>query len=129
MTNITNVNEYMVTGVFDVACSFKADKDSEEQKTVTLRVHYVNIPLKDVITKSLSPVKISWQNGPGRSKFTTWKDRSIIDIDFTSPGKAVKTREETIEEYAVAFQKAGIDKETAYNLATKAVDNPEIVQQ
>lgn len=128
MTNINNVNDYMVTGIFDVVCSFKADAQSTEKKIVTLRVHVNNIPLRDIVTKALSPVKIAWQNGPGRDKFDSWKSRSTIDIDFKSPGIQVKTREELIDELKQAFMKAGLPAVKALELATKAVDNPEVIQ-
>lgn len=126
-TNITNVKDYTVTGTFDVDCSFKADKDSIEQKQVTLRFRLVNVPLLDIITPALSTKRINFQNGPGRKKFDSWKNRSVIELDFTSPGKMAKTREEVIAETKIMFMKAGIDEETATELAIKAVDNPEIL--
>jgi len=127
MENIKSIGDYTVTGIYDIECSLKRDKDSTESKQVTLRVHVNSIPLKDIVTKALSPVKISWQNGPGRNKFDSWKNRSVVDIDFKSPGTSVKTREESIEELKVAFMKAGLPKEQALELATKSVDNPEVL--
>ena len=123
-TNITKVNEYSVTGTFDVNCSLKAFKDSDEVKHLTLRVHMNSVPLRDLITKSLRSVVIAFQNGPGRSRFDNWTNHSTVDIDFTSPAKKVKTREENISELHQAFMKAGVDKDQALELATKAVDNP-----
>lgn len=128
MKHITKVKGYTVTGVFNVATSIKQDKDSTESKTLTLKVHMDNVSLQDVITKALRPVVISWQNGPGRTKFTTWKHNGTVDIDFTSPAKKVKTRDELIDEYVIVFMKAGVDKASATDLATKAVDNPELIQ-
>jgi len=128
METITKVNEYNVTGTFDIEASFKADKDSDEQKQVTLRVHMDNTPLRDVITKALSQVRIAWQNGPGRGKFNLWKNRQTVDIDFTSPAKSIKTQEELITEYEMAFRKAGLPKEQAKELAIKAVTNPDVIQ-
>lgn len=124
MTNITKVNEYTLTGTFDVITSIKAFKESDEVKQLTLRVHMNNVPLRDLITKSLRPVVIAWQNGQGRSKFNTWTNHSTVDIDFTSPSKQVKTREENISDLHQAFCRAGVDNEQALELATKAVDNP-----
>jgi len=128
MTNITDTKGYTITGVFNVTTSIKQDKDSTESKTLTLKVHMNNVSLQDVITKSLRPVVISWQNGPGRSKFTTWKHNGSVDIDFKSPAKKVKTRDELINDYVMVFMKAGVDKTSAIELATKAVDNPELTQ-
>lgn len=128
MNTITNVNDYAVTGKFDIAASFKADKTSTDEKTVTLRVICNNTPLRDVITKALSTVRISWANGPGRSKFESWKHHSIIEVNFGSPGKTMKTHEEIIAELAINFQKAGLPKDKAIELATKAVDNPDLIK-
>lgn len=123
-TNITKVNDYSVSGTFDVNTSIKAFKDSDEVKQLTLRIHVEDVPLRDIVTKSLRPVVIAWQNGPGRSKFSSWKNHGTVDIDFTSPAKKVKTREENISELHQAFMKAGVSNEQALELATKAVDNP-----
>ena len=126
MTNITKVNDYSVTGTFDVNTSIKAFKDSDEVKQLTLRVHMNSVPLRDLITKSLRPTVIAWQNGIWRNKFDSWTNHSTVEIDFTSPAKKVKTREENISELHQAFMKAGVDKDQALELATKAVDNPVI---
>ena len=126
MEKITKVGEYVVNGTFDVACSIRPDKDSTEKKTVTLRFRMNSVPLQDVVTKALSSAKIQWQNGPGRSKFDLWKDKGVVEVDFKSPAAKVKTREEYIEEYKSAFMRAGLDEKKAEELATKAVDNPEV---
>lgn len=124
MTNITKPGEYTLTGTFDVNTSIKAFKDSDEVKQLTLRVHMNSVPLRDLITKSLRPTVIAWQNGIGRNKFDSWTNHSTVEIDFTSPAKKVKTRKENISELHQAFCKAGVDKDQALELATKAVDNP-----
>ena len=126
-TDITKVDGYTVSGKFDVSASIKPDADSNESKTFTLRFNMDSVPLKDVITKALSPATIAWQR-QGREKFDTLKDRSVIEVDFTSPGKKVKTREEVIQEYKIAFMKAGLSESKAIELATKAVDNPEVIE-
>ncbi len=127
MTIITNVKDYSVSGKFDITTSIKPDKDSVESKTVTLRFLLNSVSLQDIITKALSTARISWQNGPGRSKFDTWTDRSIIEVDFTSPAKKVKTREESIAEAKAVLLKAGLPVEQAEEMATKVVDNPELI--
>ena len=128
MTTITNIKDYRVNGVTcDIAASFKAFAEGTVTKNVTLRVHFDNVDLKDIFTKACSSTRISWQNGPGRSKFDTWKDRQVVNVDFASPAKKVKTREEYIEEYAGVFVKAGLGEDKALELATKAVDNPEVL--
>lgn len=127
METITKAADYLVTGKFDISTSIKPDADSAETKTLTLRFNLNSVPLRDIIQKALSTSRISWQNGPGRSKFNTWKDRQVIEVDFSSPAKRIKSREESIEELKTAFQKAGLPLEQAIELATKAVDNPEVI--
>jgi hypothetical protein len=127
METITKANDYLVSGKFDISTSIKPDADSTESKTLTLRFNLNSIPLRDIIQKALSTSRISWQNGPGRSKFESWKDRSVVEVDFSSPAKRIKSREESIEELKVAFQKAGLPIEQAEQLAVKAVDNPEVI--
>ena len=126
MENITKVGNYTVTGKFDISGSFKADGDSTESKTVTLRFIVQDVPLIDLITPALSSKKIAWVNGPGRTRYDAWKDRSIIEVDYTSPAKRVITREERIEMTRQAFLRAGLKDPQATELATKSVDNPEI---
>ena len=128
-TNITKVNDYSVTGTFDVNTSIKAFKDSDEVKQLTLRVHVNQVPLRDIVTKSLRPVVIAWQNGSGRGKFNNWINHSTVDIDFGSPGKQVKTREEDIEDLRIAFCKADVEEKQALELATKAIDNPTVLKE
>lgn len=127
-TNITSVNEYSVSGVFDVAASFKEDKDSIESKQVTLRIRLTNVPLKDIITPALSTKRIVWQNNVARKNFNKFKNGQIVEIDFGGAGKNVKSREDIILETKTMFMKAGLDEATALELATKAVDNPEMVK-
>lgn len=127
MTEITNVKDYSVTGEFDVNTSIKAFKGSDEVKQLVLRIHLDNISLRDIVTKALRPVVIAWQNGQGRSKFNTWENHSRIDIDFNSPGRKVASREEKIEGLFKSFCAAGVDKVQAKELATKAIDNPALL--
>ena len=129
MTNIKNVNEYCVSGVFSVNTSIKAFKDSNDSKQLTLRVHMNSVPLRDLITKSLRSVTIAWQNSSGRSRFEKWTNHSTVDIEFNSPNKKVKSNEEKINELFVGFCAAGVEKDQALELATKAVNNPVILSE
>lgn len=124
MTNITKVSDYSVTGTFDVETSIKAFKEADEIKQLTLKITMNNVSLRDIVTKSLRPVVIAWQNSIGRSKFNSWTNHSVVAIDFSSPSKKVKTREENISELEQAFCKAGVDEKQALELATKAIDDP-----
>ena len=127
MTEIKNIREYTVTGVYDIDASFRADDASDERKRVTLRFKMNSTALLDIITPALSSKRITWVNSVGRKKFDTIKNRAVIELDYASPGTRVKTREESIDELRTAFMKAGLTAEKALELATKAVDNPEII--
>ena len=128
MENITNIKDYTVTGVFKTTTSIKQDADSTESKHINLNIRMNNTPLQDVITKALRPTVISWANGPGRSKWNTWKHNGSVDIDFKAPGKKIKTRDESIEDARLTFMKAGISDVDAMAMAIKVVDNPELIQ-
>ena len=125
MPNITDVKDYTVTGEYDIDASFKTD--GESSKHVTLRFVMNNVPLKDIITKALATARITWANGPGRSKYHTWKDRSVVRVDFSSPAKQVKSREEIYNETYETFRKAGVPEAQAHEYATKVLDNPEVI--
>lgn len=127
--NGKDLKEYVVTGKFDIASSIKPDKDSAESKTVTLRFNLEKVPLSDLLSPALSSKRITWQNNVGRPKFDKIKDRSIIDVDFTSPGKKIVSEEEKIEMLAEQFMKAGLKRAQALEMATKAVKNPELIEE
>lgn len=126
MTDITKVNEYTITGKFDIAGSIKADEDSTESKTFILRVNMNQVPVKSIITKALAQVRIDWAR-VGRKKFDKMTSGQVVEIDFNSPGKNVKTREEQIAEYKQALVRTGMKEQDALDLATKMVDVPGIV--
>lgn len=124
---IKDLGNYLVNGFVDKAFSIRPDKDSTDVKNLTGRIHFQNTSLADVVAKACSPTIITFANGPGRSKFDQWTDRQTIDINFKAPATRVKTREESIAELVMAFQKAGLPEDKAVELATKSVDNPEII--
>ena len=128
MTNITDIKEYSITGIFKTTTKIKQDADSTESKHINLNVHMNNASLQDIMSKALRTTVISWANGPGRSKWNTWKHNGSVDIDFKAPGKKIKTREESIEDAKLTFMKAGVDVDSALTMAIKVVDNPELVQ-
>lgn len=126
MENIKDVQGYTMSGKFDIDASVKADNDSTESKRVTLRFNMNSVPLIDIVTPALRSKRIDWQR-MARTKFNSIADKSVIEVEFASPGKRVVTREEMINEYTVAFRKAGLPEAKAHELATKAVDNPEVL--
>jgi len=89
-------------------CSIKADKDSAESKSITLKVNFDGVPLQGVFDKAMSSTVIQWQNGPGRSKFDTWSDKQVVEIDFKSPAK---TTVDPIAAIVAAAQAEGVSVE------------------
>lgn len=83
-----NMTEIVKGVTLTKACSIKPDKDSDVSKTVTLSVKFDGVPLSAVFEKALSSAVIQWQNGPGRSKFDTWKHGQVVVVDFKAPGRA-----------------------------------------
>jgi len=102
----SNVREYTVTGSWSVNGSMKHDKDSVESKSFTLDVRFDNVPIIDVINKALDPTKIQWVNGPGRVGFAKLADKSVVKIDFKSPGRTVVDPIEEIKARAAGMDKA-----------------------
>jgi hypothetical protein len=95
-----DVRDYIVNGTFDVSASFKRDADSTESKTVTLRVNLMNVNLGDIIADALKPKRITWQNNVARKKFDLIADRSVVEIDYSSPGKREMSAEELVAKLA-----------------------------
>lgn len=126
---MTNVNEMFVTGKYDIECSFKKDKNATESKKVTLRFNLNNVCVKDLLTPALANKRIVWQNSVGRGKYDLWKDGQVVEVEYASPGSNVKSEQERIMEAQQLFMKAGMSKKQALELATKAVQNPEILSE
>jgi hypothetical protein len=124
MTIIVNENN-LVNGSFDIAASFKESGDSTESKTVTLRLQFNDVPLKDVVTGFAQSARISWQNNVGRKHFESFQTGQIVNVDAASPGKApVDHRVNMIK----AFIAAGVDPETAKAMANKVAENPGVLK-
>jgi len=82
-----NMNE-IVTGVtMEKVCSIKADADCDTPKTINLVVKFDGVKLGDVFSKAMAGAVIQWQNGPGRSKFDTWRNNQRVEITFSAPGR------------------------------------------
>lgn len=65
--------------------SFKADADSTESKTVTLKVKFEGVTLNDVFAKAMAGTVIQWTNGQGRKNYDNWIDKQTVNIDFKAP--------------------------------------------
>ena len=73
--------------VLGKVCGIKPDGDSTESKSITLRIGFNGVTLKDVFTKAVSSAVIQWQNGPGRKQFDTWTDKGTVNVEFKAPGR------------------------------------------
>jgi len=129
VTEITDPSNFVLTGTWTIAGSMKADKDSDDKKSFTIRFHLDKTPVKEVLAKALSGKKIDWVNSKnGRTSIDKLKNNATIDVPFGKVTDTIKSREEQIADLVLAFRKAGLPEEQAVELATKAVDNPEIIQ-
>ena len=88
----------------------------------------LNTPLKDIITAGCCDKRITTINGKVRPHFDKYKNHDRIEVNFDSPATSVKSRDEMISESAIMFRKAGLPEKQALELATKAVDNPDILE-
>jgi hypothetical protein len=93
---------------------FKADKDSTTVKQVNLEVDFSGVPLRAVFAKALGGTVITWQNGPGRSKFDTWKSGQTVKVSFAAPAKRMETPEETLARTAAAVKAMSPEDRAAY---------------
>ena len=82
-----DMNQIVKGVVLEKVCSIKPDKDSTESKQITLRVKFDGVMLSAVFAKAVSGAVIQWQNGPGRSKFDSWQNGQIVEIEFKAPAK------------------------------------------
>jgi hypothetical protein len=114
------VNEKnLVNGTFDIAASIKQDNESTESKTVTLRLLLVDCPLSEIMSKAASSARISWQNGPGRKNFGTWKSGQIVEVDFSAPGKIVLSPEQQVKKLAESLKAKGMTPEQMIKYLTE----------
>jgi acyl-coenzyme A thioesterase PaaI-like protein len=82
---IMNMNEVIAGVTLTKACSIKADADSEQKKTINLKVKFDGALLKGVFDKALAGTVIAWQNGVGRKNFDKYVNNQVVEITFTSP--------------------------------------------
>ena len=80
-----NMNEVISNVTLTKACSIKADADSEQKKTINLKVKFDGAPLKGVFNKALAGAVIAWQNGVGRKNFDKYSNGQVVEITFISP--------------------------------------------
>ena len=81
-----NMNEQIVNVTLTKVCSIKADGDSDESKTITLRVTFNGVKLQDVFDKAMSSTVIAYQTG-ARKHFDVLVDKSTVTSPFKAPGR------------------------------------------
>ena len=83
-----NMNEIITNVTLTKVCSIKADKDSDESKSITLKVKFDGATIQSVFDKAVAGAVIQWQNGVGRKNFDTFKPNQTVEIQFTSPARS-----------------------------------------
>jgi len=83
-----NMNEIITNVTLTKVCSIKADKDSDESKSITLKIKFDGATIQSVFDKAVAGAVIQWQNGVGRKNFDTFKPNQTVEIQFTSPARS-----------------------------------------
>ena len=115
-----NMNELITNVVLTKVCSISPDKDSDEHKSITLKIKFDGAPLQSVFDKAVSGAVIAWQNGVGRKGFDTFKAGQVVDIQFSAPASRTAVDPETA--MISKLQAMTPDEQAAYlkELTTKA---------
>lgn len=101
-------NAVIDTFTLDKVCSFKADKDSDESKTVTLRVKYQGATIRTLAQSTLGQgVVVKYQNGRARKDYTKIADRSVVEINWAAPATAPQVDPKTA--MLMEAKAAGVD--------------------
>ena len=112
----------VVTGVtLSELRTISPDEESKKEglkKTVTLKIKYDGLTLKDVFSKAFKSDVVAWQNGAsGRKNFDNIKDKSVIEVSAKAPGagpqenpldviiRDAKAAGLTVEQYVIAEMK------------------------
>jgi len=101
-----NLNTIVEGVTLSKVCSIKADKDSTESKSITLKVKFDGSTLQNVFDKAVAGAVIQWQNGPGRRTFDTLKNHDVITVDFKAPGR---TQVDPMTALTLEAKAAGVD--------------------
>lgn len=78
------INDYCVTGEFDIQASTSADLDDKvngQSVNVTLRFKLVDVPLGDIIASSLKDKRINWQS-TARKRIGSITSGQVITVDY-----------------------------------------------
>jgi hypothetical protein len=80
-----NLNEVIANVTLTKVCSIRPDQDSDDKKSITLKVKFDGATLSSVFDKAVSGAVIAWQNGVGRKNFDIYKPNQNVEIQFTAP--------------------------------------------
>lgn len=84
-----DLNQIVKDVTLSKVCSIKADRDSTESKSITLKVKFDGIALQSVFDKAVSGAVIQWQNGPGRKDYDKWSNHQTVEVNFSAPGRTM----------------------------------------
>jgi len=101
-----DLNQTVDNVTLSKVCSIKADADTDEKKSITLKVKFNGSTLQSVFDKAVAGAVIQWQNGPGRKGFNEWTDKQTVSIDFKAPGR---TQVDPMVALAMEAKADGID--------------------
>ena len=79
------VGEFLVSGVWDVACSTSEDADAKkagDSVKFTIRFKLDKVPLLSILAAAFSPKKINYQNYV-RKHIALFKDGQVVEQNFT----------------------------------------------
>ncbi len=82
--NKQNMNEFVVSGVFDIVGKTSLDEDMKKQgngKTCTFRFSLVKVPFAELLGAALTPKKITKQNHI-RSNWDLYKEGQVIEFNW-----------------------------------------------
>ena len=96
--------------VLTKVCKVRADEDSTEIKTVTLRVDFSGCELRGVFDKAMSSEVIRMQ-GSWRKKFESLTDKQVVTIKFNAPAARQAM---SFEELKAKIKAASTSEEKAY---------------
>ena len=89
-----NMNQIVEGVVLSKSCSIKPDGESNDTKTLTVKMDYNGLTLQDIFTKALSSDVIKWQ-ASARKKFDSFTKGQIVEVSAKSPGATAQIDPET----------------------------------
>ena len=84
---MTDLKEKVQGITLTKVCKVKADADSTDVKTVTVKMNYDGLTLGDVFDKAMRTDIISWQNH-ARKNFDKYVDKSTVKVNASAPASA-----------------------------------------